>query len=113
MGIASVSFHLFAPDLAEHSVRGLLELLLGSCRCADAVGQSALDFAPKLAAVLRTGVTEDRLRLLIEGGLLAHHVETSRKGAARRSFRACAGPGFSSKSAFLLTTAGEACAARL
>src|SRR5436309_10781217 len=70
MSIATTALHRFTAEPAEKTLRALLELLRAASNCAARDGRPVVEFALDLPTVLRTGVTEEKLRVLVEEGIL-------------------------------------------
>ena len=100
--------------LDDPRIRGALSLALAEARgMAEASGHSPWDFALELQALGQVGAGHSQLRWLIAEGLVEHKLETSRTGAATRSFRHIKNLALPRKSCFVATELGYRTAMRL
>jgi hypothetical protein len=97
-----------SADERASPVAAALYLLRGAAQSADDLGHDRWEFAVEIWALFEAGLSLNDLRRLVCQGLVQHQCETTRRGAAHRSFAAPRGLRLAKQSCFVLAEDADA-----
>src|SRR4051794_21490245 len=82
--------------------------LMNACEYARHAGRSTWEFAVKITELLREGISENELRLLVCRGYVEHAKEVTTRSCSERAFNKDVSLRFSKRTAFILSETGIA-----